>query len=146
MQQYGDFVTKTAETGIKFQLPGSSAVIEATAIESTVTIPGSGTKPAITKPMPDPKTVFETPAQLDAFEKHARPFIAAKVEAVQAQVPPLPEGKIFTTEVPVKTSAGEDAMISIEIPWYRDTAGKLNTIPTWWLAKSNFTKGGAFNP
>ena len=49
-------------------------------------------------------------------------------------------------DVPVKTSAGAGAVIFVEMPWLLDATGKLDQLPTWWLAKSNVAKGGAFNP
>jgi hypothetical protein len=48
---YGDFVTKTGETGIRFRVPTSPEVIEVAAIKAEIKV---GAK---SKQMPDPKTV-----------------------------------------------------------------------------------------
>jgi hypothetical protein len=134
---YGDFVTKTGETGIKFKLPGSGTVIEAAAIEASVTVKG------VSKSLPDPKSVFETNTQLDAFEAHARPYIAAKMEALQGAAAPR---AIVTIEVPVVTMGGADTVAKVELPWKPGTGGQLERLDSWWLAKGNFAKGSAFNP
>jgi hypothetical protein len=136
---YGDFVTKTGETGIKFRLPGGADVIEAAAIKAEVKV---GTK---TKQLPDPKTVFEKRSQLNAFESHAKRYMAAKVEALSRSTPRPAEGSIIAVDVPVSLIDGTDAIVRVEMPWTLDPHGALE-IRTWWLAESNFKKGGQFNP
>ena len=139
---YGDVVTKTGEQSIKFKLPGKPDVIEATAIRAEVT-----TKPGTTKQFKDPKTIFEKGTDLDAFEAHAKPYIAAKVEALRSAPPP--NNVIVPVDVPVSTTAGVDAIVKIELPWNSSLAGTSASpvdIRTWWLAQSNFVKGSAFNP
>lgn len=120
-------------------MPDSSEVIEAAAIKAEVKV---GTK---TKQLPDPKTVFEKTTHLNAFEAHAKRYLAAKVEALRHSVPKPAEGSIVTIDVPVSLTNGADATIKVEMPWNSDAQGALE-IKTWWLAESNFTKGSQFNP
>lgn len=136
---YGDFVTKTGETGIRFKLPGASDVIEAAAIKAEVKVG------ARMKQLPDPKTVFEKTAQLNAFESHAKRYMAAKVEVLGRSTPKPAEGSIITIDVPVSLIDGTDAIVKVEMPWSLDPRGALE-IRTWWLAESNFKKGSRFNP
>jgi hypothetical protein len=136
---YGDFVTKTGETGINFTVPGSSDVIEATAIKAEVKV---GAK---VKQMPDPKTIFEKGNQLNAFESHAKPYLAAKAEALKHTTPRPADGTIVTIDVPVRLTDGSDAVMKVEIPWNSHPHGELD-LKTWWLAQSNFAKGSKFNP
>ena len=136
---YGDMLSKTSEARIRFNLPGSPNTIEATAIHAKVKVGPN------TKQLPDPKTVFERSADLNAFEHHAKPFIAAKVEALHRAATKPSRGQIIEIEVPVALANGTDATARVELPWYEDAAGHID-IKTWWLAQSNFAKGSAFNP
>jgi hypothetical protein len=136
---YGDMLSKTSEDRIRFNLPGSPNTIEATAIHAEVKVGPN------TKQLPDPKTVFERPADLNTFERHAKPFIAAKVDALHHAATKPSRGQIIEIEVPVALANGADAIARVELPWYEDAAGHID-IKTWWLAQSNFAKGSAFNP
>jgi hypothetical protein len=136
---YGDFVTKTGETGIKFRVPTSPEVIEVAAIRAEVRV---GAK---TKQIPDPKTVFEKGNHLNAFEAHAKPYLAAKLEALRRATPRPADGTIITIDVPVRWTDGSDAVVKVEMPWNSHPHGDLE-ITTWWLAQSNFAKGSLFNP
>jgi hypothetical protein len=136
---YGDFVTKTGETGIKFKIPTSPEVIEVAAIRAEVKV---GAK---AKQIPDPKTVFEKSNHLNAFEAHAKPYLAAKVEALRHATPRPADGTIITIDVPVRLTDGSDAVVKVEMPWNSHPHGELE-ITTWWLAESNFAKGSLFNP
>ena len=140
---YGDVVTKTGEQGIQFKLPGKPGTLDAAAIRAEVTV-----KPGTKKPFKDPKTIFERDADLDAFEAYARPYLAAKVEALRSSPPP--NNTVISVDVPVTTTGGTDAVIKVEMPWSVYPAGHPSTghvdIATWWLSQSNFAKGSAFNP
>lgn len=108
---YGDIVTKTSETGIKFRLPGSSVTIDATAIHAQVKVGANTTA------LPDPKTIFEKPADLNAFEGRAKSYIAAKVSTLQNAVTTPNEGERITVDVSVSLVNGADAIMKIEFPW-----------------------------
>jgi len=141
--RYGDTIKQTnpgaAEPKIEFALPGASKPIKMAAIDyqaTTTTTTGS----TITKT--HAKTIFEDKADLGHFETHARPYMSAKIDSLKGASPP--DGTIITVDVPVKTTAGADAVIKLEFPW-RLERGKLD-LRTWWIGKSSFAKGSPFNP
>jgi hypothetical protein len=140
---YGDFVKTTSDVGIKFKIPGHADPIEAAAVRMDVTLPS-----AKTKPIKDPKAIFEKPSDLDAFEAHAQPYLAAKLEATRARPPGA--GDRVSVDVPVQTTGGVDAVMRVEVPWRvhdaaHPSAGQVD-IQSWWLAENNFAKGSPFNP
>jgi hypothetical protein len=132
-------LSKTSEASIRFSLPGSPDTIQVTAIHAQVKV-----GPNI-KQLPDPKTVFERPADLNEFERHAKPYIAAKAESLHRAATKPWRGQIIEIEVPVTLANGRDAIAKVELPWYEDANGHID-LKTWWLAQSNFAKGSAFNP
>jgi len=93
-----------------------------------------------------PKTIFENPAQLDQVAGHAKPYIASAWEAK-----PLAPGNedVLVVDVPIKTTAGADAVLKLEVPRRAHSSMTKPTdadMSTWWPHKDNFAKGGALNP
>jgi len=137
---YADLIADKTETQVGFKLPGSAAEVRITKIDYQVQQGGK------VKDVKYPKTIFENPSQLDQVAAYAKPYIAAAWEAK----PPKPGfADTIVVEVPIKTTAGTDAVLKLEVPRQgRPTMAKPTDadMSTWWPHEDNFANGGALNP
>jgi hypothetical protein len=124
---YGDMTAAPqVETGLKFTLPGTADPIAITKIDYNVRYP---------------KTIFEDAGQLHQVQDYARPYIAAEWEA-RPLAPGSPDDTI-QVRLPVKTMAGKDAVLVIEVPRKAPPAGStaLPDMSTWLPHESKLVPG-----
>ena len=137
---YADLIAGKTETQVGFKLPGSTVEVKITKIDYKVHSAGK------VKDVKYPKTIFENPAQLDEVAMHAKPYIAAAWDAK----PPTPRDEdVLVVNVPIKTTAGADAILKLEVPRKARISVTKPTdadMSTWWPHRDNFAKGGALNP
>ncbi|HLL25172.1 MAG TPA: hypothetical protein VK427_23720 [Kofleriaceae bacterium] len=133
----------TGEQKIGFNLPDGKGPVDLSVISYETQVTKGGTTSM--KPQGDPKTVFERRADLDRFETHAQPYMSTKIASLKRKVPRPIDGSIIDVEVPVSTLAGAEATVTVQIPYRENAAGELD-FSTWWVSKSAFAKGSAFNP
>lgn len=127
---YADLIADKTETQVGFKLPGGGAEIRITKIDYKVHAAGK------VKDVRYPKTVFEDTVQLDQMAAHAKPYIASAWEAK-----PLVPGAedVLAVDVPIKTTAGADAVLKLEVPRRAHTSATKPTdadMSTWWPTRT----------